>query len=114
MCERESLRIYFLPAAPNLQYCIHNATSAYKAVLYFKHKERFIEWETGLRAYQFWEEVRKKDCIDVEDSLAIFRGAAGFVVTQDPFYRTLKNQLRKYFPSIADQVVGLCFDGKLP
>ena len=45
ICARESLKIFFLPAAPNLQYCIHNATSVYKAVLYFKRGDKFMQWE---------------------------------------------------------------------
>jgi hypothetical protein len=113
ICDRESLKMFFLPAAPNLQYCIHNATDVYKAVLYFKHGDKFIEWETGSRAYQFWEEVRQKQGIDSDPPRAIFHGASGFRVKEDPFYRTLKQEVLRYFPGIQEKVTKLCFDGAL-
>lgn len=111
ICAQESLKIFFLPAAPNLQYCIHNATSAYNAVLYFKHENKFIRWETGTRAYQFWEEVRQRADIKDDPPHAVFYGASGFGVGSDPFNKTLKKEVERYFPGIHDEVIRLCFEG---
>ena len=38
ICARESLKIFFLPGSPELEYLIYNADSVDKAVLYFKHR----------------------------------------------------------------------------
>ena len=75
---RESLKIFFLPAAPSLQYCVHNANSIYHAKLYFKRGVSFIEWEEGAGAYNFWKEERQKQGIASVPPLGVFHGASGF------------------------------------
>lgn len=47
ICAEDKLNIYFLNDWPELQYCIHNATSAKEARLYLKHGDEFIDWDSG-------------------------------------------------------------------
>jgi len=125
ICESGSLRIHFLPAAPKLQYCIHNAASNYAAVLYFKCGDVkrsddgksdedapvWMEWATAGKAYEFWAEVRQRQAMTSGAPNAIFRGAYGLNVKDDVFYNAVKTEMRKYFRGIAEQVTKLCFEG---
>jgi hypothetical protein len=124
ICALESLKIYFLPAAPILQYCIHNATSVDNAVLYFKHEEKFMhgatgekayfmQWATGEKASRFWDEVKQRQSISSGEPHAVFLGVSGFNVREDAFYRALKNEMARHFPEIEEKVIKLCFDGTL-
>jgi len=114
MCERESLKICFLPAAPHLQFCVHNATSVYKAVLYFKRgDDKWLQWEKGEEAYQFWAEFKHWLKLSPGGGNAVFLGASGFDVKQDEFCNALKNEMRKYFPGIHERMIKLCFEGVL-
>ena len=41
-------------------------------------------------------------------------GASGFNVRrEDAFYRTMNNEIARYFPGIDEKVTKLCFDGTL-
>jgi len=111
ICDRASLKIYFLPAAPKLQYCIHNAASAYTSILYFKREDRWMEWARGVEAYQFWEEVKQRQAVSSGIPNAVFLGAYGFNVMDNVFYTAVKTEMRKYFRGIAEQVTKLCFEG---
>lgn len=113
ICARDSLKIFFLPAAPSLQYCIHNAASALKAILYLKRADGFIKWEEGRNAHEFWAEERLKQGIESAPPCVIFHGASGFDVKKDPFCSQLKMEVERFFPGISEKVVKLCFDGKL-
>lgn len=113
ICARESLKIFFLPGSPELEYLIYNADSVDKAVLYFKHGDKFMQWETGENAHRFWAEVRQEQGISSGEPHAIFLGASGFNVREDAFYRTLKYEIARYFPGIDEKVAKLCFDGTL-
>jgi hypothetical protein len=111
ICDQGSLTIFFLPRTPKLQYVIHNATSAYEAVLYLRHDNDFIQWETGQKARDFWAEIREIYRIDIDFCSSVFQGLAGFEVIAPPFYKTLENEMRRYFPEIHQQVLSLCCEG---
>jgi hypothetical protein len=113
ICARDSLKIFFLPTAPGLQYCIHNAASALKAILYLKRADGFIKWEEGRNAHEFWAEERLKQGIESAPPCVVFHGASGFDVKKDPFCNQLKMEVERFFPGISEKVVRLCFDGKL-
>jgi hypothetical protein len=112
ICLGESIKVCFLPARPDLQYCIHNATDDKNAKLYMKHGEAFIEWESGDEAYQFWNDVRTRQGIAEPDPpYAVFYGATGFNLRENVFLRTLKGKLGKYFPGIQEEVMKWCLEG---
>ena len=108
ICDRESLKIFLLPEAPSLQYCIHNATSIYHAKLYFKRGDVFIEWEEGTGAYNFWRGERQKLKI-ASPPRGVFYGVSGFDM-KESFDKSLKREVVKFFPGIHEQVTKLCFD----
>jgi len=110
ICERDSLKIFLLPEAPSLQYCIHNATSVYYAKLYFKRGDVFIEWEEGPGAYNFWKGERQKLGIASPPPPGVFYGVSGFDM-KESFDKSLKREMVKFFPGIHEQVTKLCFDG---
>lgn len=110
-CEEQLLKIFLLKDPPELQYVIHNATSDTDAILYLKHKDKFIEWERGEPAYKIWEERRKSLGVCAVPSNAVFCGTSGFNVKEDPFYGTLKIEMRRSFPGIDEKVIELCCDG---
>jgi hypothetical protein len=112
ICERDGLKIFFLPAPPTLQYCIHNATNIYHAKLYFKRGDDFIEWEEGAGAYNFWKEERQKQGIASVPPRGVFHGASGFDL-QEFFDKHLKREVERWFPGIHEQVTQLCFEGTL-
>ena len=112
ICDKGGLRIYLLPARPDLEYCIHNATRKEEARLYVRHRELFTKWESGPAANQFWKDVRTIH--GIEDSpvtLAVLCGAAGFTVNEGHFFRKLNAEMTRYFSVIAEQVMKLCSRG---
>jgi hypothetical protein len=112
ICNNGSLKIYFRPTFPDLQYCIHNATNDKKAKMYVKHKEVFIEWEDGKDAYDFWTEARKKQGAEYpEPPKAVFHGTPGFNVKEGTFYTMLKREMGTYFPSMDEEIMKFCLDG---
>ncbi len=85
------IKIYFLPEAPALQYCIHNAGDIDRAIMYLKSEEGFIEWESKRPAHQFWCEVREaQGVLEPDPPCAVFYGAPGFKINEGTFFRTLK------------------------
>jgi hypothetical protein len=112
ICEQDSLKIFFLPAAPSLQYCIHNAASVDEAKLYFKRGDNFIEWEKGAGANNFWKEERQNKEIASLPPHRVFHGASGLDI-QEFFDKSLKREVGRLFPGIHEQVTKLCFEGTL-
>jgi hypothetical protein len=111
-CVEERIKVFFLPTAPALQYCIHNAANDKLAKLYLKHDEEFIEWASGNEAYQFWAEVRQgRGASEPMPAKAVFHGVPGFKVSEGSFYSTLKREMAIYFPGIEGEVSRLCLEG---
>ena len=112
ICVKGTVKIYFLPASPDLQYCIHNATDQINAKLYLKHRDEFIEWESGEAAFQFWRLVKDRQGIaDPQPPYAVLYGALGLKLREGAFFRALKNEVGRYFPGIEEKVMSLCLDG---
>lgn len=112
LCKMGMIKIYFLPEAPALQYCIHNATNDKSAKIYLKRREEYFEWELGPGAYQFWAEVRKaRGAVTPQPPRAVFYGVPGFNISDGDFFKTLKNSVRLYFPQMEEDVMRLCLRG---
>ncbi len=112
ICKKGSFKIYFLPAAPDFQYCIHNAVSHTRAQLYFKRRNEYLAWETGESAYRFWKEARSKFGVDdPQPPNAVVYGVLGFSVHEGNFFKTLKSEVETYFPGIQGDVIKLCLKG---
>lgn len=112
VCLGEGIKVCFLPAPPDMQFCIHNATDDKNAKVYVKHRGTFLEWESGNEAYQFWSSVRaRRGIADPQPPYAVFYGAPGFDVREPSFQQKLKNEARNYFPGIDEEVIRLCLDG---
>jgi hypothetical protein len=110
---REDLiKIFFLPAPPALQFCIHNATTDRSATLYLQRRgkeQEFIEWESGEGAYQFWDEVRRaRGALEPDPPNAVFYGVPGFDINEPTFNSILKRAVDNYFPGIEQDVMTLC------
>jgi Predicted nucleotide-binding protein containing TIR-like domain len=115
ICELQSLKIYFLPETPRLQFCIHNANSVDGAILYFKQGEdTWIQWAEGSDAYDFWKEVEEDRCLSSTVSRGVFRSARGFDMKKNAFCNTLNIEIKRHFPGIEKRVTELCFDETLP
>jgi hypothetical protein len=80
--------------------------------MYVKTEGTFIEWEMGKGPYNFWVEVREaRGALDPQPPKAVFYGAPGFNITQDPFFSILKRTVERYFPEMGDEVMNLCLKG---
>jgi hypothetical protein len=111
ICEQDRIKIFFLPAPPALQYCIHNAGSDKRARLYLKRGEEFIEWDSREGAYQFWDEVRiARGALNPLPQKAVLYGVPGFQINEGTFCSILKRAVEIYFPGIED-VMTLCLEG---
>jgi hypothetical protein len=112
ICRNESMKIYFVPPPHDVQYCIHNATDDRNATLYVRHKDGFIEWESGSEAYHTSHAVRTKHGVaDPQPPNAIFYSALGFQLREAGFIRRLSREVARYFPGIEEKVMKLCLDG---
>jgi hypothetical protein len=112
ICANESITIFFVPAPHDVQYCIHNATDDKNAKLYVRHKDGFIEWESGTDAYRTSAAVRAKHgARNLEPSHAVFRSALGFDLREEPFFSRLRKELARYFPTLDVAVLQLCLKG---
>jgi hypothetical protein len=112
ICCNDCIKVYFLPAAPDLHYCIHNAGDSGAARMYVKHRGEFIEWERASNAKQFWVQTKQKLGVgafkkDVPKH-AVFYGALGFTLKD---FEALEELVEKYFPGIKREVLGLCLNG---
>jgi hypothetical protein len=111
ICVNEGMKIYFVPAPHDVQYCIYNATDDRNAKLYVRHKDGFVEWESGSEAYQTSYAVRTKHgVVDPQPANAVFYGALGFQL-RDLFLKTLTREMARYFPGMEDDVMQLCLKG---
>lgn len=112
MRDRDLIKIFFLPAPPALQFCIHNASTDRSATLYLQRRgkeQEFIEWESGEGAYQFWDEVRRaRGALQPDPPNAVFYGAPGFDVNEPTFNSILKRAVDNYFPGIEQDLMTLC------
>lgn len=111
ICQRQNLKIYLLKDAPKIQYVIHNATSRNDAIFYLNYRDEFIEWETGESAYSIWLEMRKTLGISPDESSALFREGRDFNLKDHVFSGALKNEMRKQFPGIHEEVLKICCEG---
>jgi hypothetical protein len=110
ICNDDMIKIFFLPVPPALQFCIHNACTDKSATLYLQREENtFIEWKSGVGAYQFWDQVRReRGALDPHPPNAIFYGVPGFDINARTFNNTLKKAVENYFPGIEQDVMTLC------
>jgi hypothetical protein len=112
ICQDERIKVFFLPAAPALQYSIHNAASDKFAKLYLKHDEEYIEWASGREAYEFWDEIRQgRGANDPVPPKALLYGAPGFMVNDRAFSSTLNRAAAIYFRGIHEEVMKMCIEG---
>jgi hypothetical protein len=112
ICQGEGIKVCFLPASPDMQFCIHNATDDKNARLYVKHHGTFLEWESGNEAYQFWSSVRaRRGITEPQPPYAVFHEAPGFDLREASFQQKLRNEARNYFPGIDQEVIRLCLEG---
>ena len=115
ICDRERIKIFFFPAQPPsvLQYCIHNAGSTDNAKLYLKRKkDEYIEWVSGLQAYQFWDGVRQaRGALNPLPPKAVIYGIPGFNVKEGAFLKILEEQVTDHFPEIDKDILRLCLEG---
>lgn len=115
ICREERIKIFFLPAAPAMQYCIHNATDDKNAKWYLKRGNEYVAWESGRAAYDFWTEVRTThDALHPSPQNAVFYGVPGFNETEGnfaDFLKELKRAVNLHFPEMADEVMSLCYPG---
>jgi hypothetical protein len=113
ICRHDFINVYFLPAAPDLQYCIHNASEPGRARMYVKHRGEFIEWESGSNASEFWSRTQQKRGVGKyrpkdAPKHAVFYGAPGFNLGD---FGVLEELVEKYFPGVEKAVLGLCLNG---
>jgi hypothetical protein len=112
ICKNEMIKIFFLPAAPALEYCIHNAGNDKSARLYLMRKGEFVLWVSGKDAYDFWDEVRQaRGAINALPPNAVFYGAPGFDLNEGVFSNTLRRSVQNYFPGMGEDVMKLCTEG---
>jgi hypothetical protein len=113
MCYDDKLNIFFLSDPVYPEYCIHNAASDRASRLYYKRDDDYyIEWASGGNANRFWRAVKKENRVDSPDSPdAIFHGGREFELNDGSFRRALAMSMRKYFPDIAEIVMGICLNG---
>jgi len=113
ICDEERIQVFFLPEAPPLQYCIHNATDKKNAKLYLKRGEQYVVWEVGQPAYDFWEKARTAyGAHSPTPPKAVFYGVPGFNEQNGEFpdfIRALKEAAGQYFPGIGNEVMSLCY-----
>jgi hypothetical protein len=116
ICKGDMIKIFFLPAPPALQFCIHNAGADRSATLYLERRrgedqkqQEFIEWESGKGAYDFWDEVRRaRGALEPNPPNAVFYGVPGFDINERTFNSILKRAVDNYFPGIEQDVMTLC------
>lgn len=119
ICQDQSLRIYFLPQEPALQFCIHNANDVERAVAYFKYDvDLYIQLALGEKHRndnRLWKDLQlyiptDKDT-DAQEQ-GIFRSTVFFKFKEAvQFTSEVKREIRKCFPEIAAKVEELCFNG---
>jgi hypothetical protein len=114
MCYNDNLNIFFLKTSVYPEYSIHNATNDKLARLYFKRgDDYFMEWASGLEAYRFWRDIKDENGVDNPDLPgAIFHGGRDFELSEAGFRKAMWNGMRKYFGGIAEDVMGLCLNGR--
>lgn len=114
--DRDLIKIFFLPAPPALQFCIHNASTDRSATLYLQRRgkeQEFIEWESGEGAYQFWDEVRRaRGALEPDPLNAVFYGVPGFDINERTFNSILKRAVDNYFPGMEQDVMTLCLGSR--
>ena len=111
ICLGDKVNIFFRAPSVDLQYCIHNAGSDKVARLYLKHGNEFIEWDSGLPAYQFSSAVRKKNGVDNQKvPSAVFHAVPDFAL-EEPFLTNMEMGMRKYFGILGKEVMKLCLEG---
>jgi Predicted nucleotide-binding protein containing TIR-like domain len=113
MCLSDKLNIFFLGDAVYPEFCIHNAANDKFATIYFKRDDDyFIEWAAGQQAYRFWTTIKLQNRVD--DPVApdaILHGGRDFGLEESNFQRALLMGMRRYFSSIADDIMDLCLRG---
>jgi len=113
ICANEGITIIFVPAPHDVQYCIHNAADDKNAKLYVRHRDGFIEWESGTDAYRTSAAVRAKHgAAGSQPAHALFRSALGFDLKEEPFFGRLNKAVARYFPGIDRKVMELCLNGQ--
>ena len=112
ICEYEMIKIYFLSSPPALQYIIHNAGDQMNAKIYLKHNDKYIEWQNGPEAHQFWAEMRKmRGALNPKPEYAIYYGEPEFNMKEGYFVNALKRSARLYFSDMEEDLTRLCLNG---
>ena len=113
ICLNDKLNIFFLGDPVYPEFSIYNAASDKVARLYFKRDDDcFIEWASGDRAYRFWCMTKERNKVDHQElPEAIFHPGRDFGHDEGAFKRNLSMGMRRYFSDIAEDIMGLCFDG---
>jgi hypothetical protein len=112
MCNNDQLNIYFLSEPPDIEYCIFNATDKDSAKMYVKHRDEYIEWESGDGAHQFWEKLKERTFADnPTPRLPLFHAVDPFKLDKEPFFSRLRRETLNMFPEIGEQVIDICLKG---
>ncbi len=112
ICRNDLLNIYFLSEPPDMEYCIFNATDKACAKMYVKHRDEYIEWESGDGAHQFWNKIKEKTRADKPTlRLPLFHAVEPFKLDNEPFFSRLRRETFNMFPEIGEQVLDLCVKG---
>src|SRR5262245_22368758 len=108
----ETFSIFFLPDAPALEFCLHNATHPTKARAFIKiDEDHFIEWSEGSNAHQIWKNL--KNWIPDLVPPGIFHSTRLYKLSDAEkanFKSKLDKQLKFHFPGMYEEVKKLCYE----
>src|SRR5262245_43447265 len=115
ICLQNSLRIFFLPRAPALQFCIHNANDVEHAVAYLKYNQEFylqlVLGEKHRNDNRIWKDLQLY-IPKTAGRRGVFYSTLFFNIDEDSEFSTaLKYEIGQCFPEISGKIEALCFKG---